>query len=80
MNNLLQQIRAELTQLANKEIEQSAHRFFKEGIKLYGIKTPVVRALSKKYYQLVKHESKETIFAYCNEFWNIYLCTVNSIY
>jgi 3-methyladenine DNA glycosylase AlkD len=67
--NIIQQIRTELKQLANKEIEQSAHRFFKEGIQLYGIKTPVVRSLSKKYYQLVKHENKEIIFAYCNEFW-----------
>lgn len=66
---LLNDIRAELKSLGNKETEQSAQRFFKEGIQLYGIKTPIVRALSKKYYQLLKKESKETIFSYCNEFW-----------
>ena len=67
--NILQQIREELTQLADKETQASAHRFFKEGIELYGIKTATVRALSKKYYQLVKKEPKEIILGYCTEFW-----------
>jgi len=67
--DLIQDIRTELKALANDQTKAAAQRYFKEGIQLYGIKTPVVRALSKKYYQLVKQESKEIIFQYCQEFW-----------
>lgn len=66
---ILQLIRTELAQLADEQVKAGAQRYFKEGIQLYGIKTPVVRALSKKYYSFVKQESKENILHYCTEFW-----------
>jgi len=69
MNNLLDQLRADLNANADEHTKQTAHHFFKEEIKVYGIKTAVVQKIAKKYWQQVKNKSKQEIFALCVELY-----------
>ncbi len=67
---ILKQIRAELTRVADEGVKKSSQQFFKESIKAYGIKTPVVRAIAKTELTELKIEGKERIFSLCEELWS----------
>lgn len=69
MSSILIHLRKELQALADAKTKASAQKFFKEPIKAYGIKSPIVKALAKNTLKEVKNESKATIFAYCEELW-----------
>lgn len=69
MNDLIKQVKQELLRLADESLQQSGQRFFKEKVKAYGIKMPLVKAIAKKARQELKTESKETIFGLCEELW-----------
>ena len=45
----------------------SAHRYFKEEIRVYGVKTAVVGRIAKKYFADIKHLDKDEIFALCEK-------------
>lgn len=66
-NKILFTLREELKQNSEQKIKDSAKRFFKEEVKFYGIKTPVVIKIAKKYFQEIKNWEKEKIFALCEE-------------
>jgi 3-methyladenine DNA glycosylase AlkD len=59
---ILAAIREELKKNVDEKTKDSAHRFFKEEVKLYGIKTAVVKNISKKYFREIKDNKKEDIF------------------
>ena len=61
---IIQSIRKELKNIASEEVRNIASRFFKSGeiAKVYGVKSPVVRSIGKKYLQQIKLLSKENIF------------------
>jgi 3-methyladenine DNA glycosylase AlkD len=67
MNNLLAQIRADLTAEADEKTKQSAKHFFKEDIKLYGVKTVTVGKIAQKYWPTVKTYCKPELFGLCEE-------------
>lgn len=47
----------------------TAQKFFKEKIKLHGVKVPIVHKISKELFTSVKNSTKEEIFTICEEFW-----------
>ncbi|KKT68036.1 MAG: hypothetical protein UW63_C0089G0007 [Candidatus Uhrbacteria bacterium GW2011_GWF2_44_350] len=53
MNNfeILKKLRVELKAGIDRKIKKDNQRFFKEKILCYGVRTPLVRRLSKKYFQ-----------------------------
>lgn len=63
----LQKLRSELQKNSDEKIKEGSKRFFKEKIKVYGIKTSVVIQISKKYYSEVKNKTKKEIFELCEE-------------
>jgi len=67
MKNILTKIRVELKANSDKEIKVSAQRFFKEGIKLYGMKNAVADKIAKKHWPDIKRLSKKKIFLLCEE-------------
>jgi len=69
MDPVIVRIRQELNGLADEETRTTSQRFFKEEITCYGIKTPVVTALAKKYWKEIKNREKEEIFALCEELY-----------
>jgi len=69
MNNILAQIRDELKDNTDQQIQKSFQRFFKGHVKYYGVKTEVVGKIAKKYWIQVKTLDKQTIFKLCEEFF-----------
>lgn len=69
MITLIEQIRQELIQSTDEGTRASEHRYFKEAIKLYGVKYTVVGAIGKKYLDIIKEKPKGEIFDLCDELW-----------
>jgi len=69
MDPVIVRIRQELESLADEKTRTTSQRFFKEEISCYGIKTPVVTALAKKYWKEIKGREKKEIFALCEELY-----------
>ena len=69
MDSVLSRIRNDLNSIADRDIQRSSRRFFKEEIKCYGIKTATGIALAKKYWKEVKDRDKEEIFHLCEDLY-----------
>jgi len=69
MNQVINQIRLELKQAADETIRQSGERFFKETVKMYGMKTATVIKMSKKYFKEVEKSGRKQIFNLCEQMW-----------
>lgn len=67
MNPLIEQICAELVASSDEKTRQSSRRFFKEEIRIHGVKSGPVSSICKDYLKLVKENSKEEIFGLCEE-------------
>ena len=68
--NILCDLRKELKENIDKHTKETAQHFFKEKIKVYGIKTAIVGKISKKYYTKIKDLNKEEIFLLCDELFS----------
>jgi len=66
---ILNEIRKELKQNIDKPYKKSIKRFFKEGqeINFLGVKTPIVRKISKKYFSEIEGKRKKEIFELCEK-------------
>ena len=67
---LLSLIRSELKDTADDKTKESCKRFFKEEIRLYGVKSAMVSRIIKKYHTEIKGKEKKEIFALCEELWS----------
>src|SRR5664279_5792296 len=69
MSEIINKIREELIQNADEKTKSSGERFFKEEIKLYGLKSADVSRISKEHYKDISDKSKSHIFSLCYELW-----------
>ncbi len=69
MKGILDRIREELQQEADEKTRQSGLRFFKEPVRLYGIKSAAVETLGKRYLKELHGRSKVEILQLCEELW-----------
>jgi 3-methyladenine DNA glycosylase AlkD len=69
MNPILLQIRKDLKAATDQKTQKSFQRFFKEQIKVYGVKTEIVGKIAKKYWPRTKTFDKQTIFELCEELY-----------
>lgn len=69
MNKILEELRQELILNADEKTRLSGERYFKEEVKMYGIKSAVVIKISKDRYKLYKDKSKSQIFSLSEELW-----------
>ncbi len=67
MNRLLSSIRKELKENVDLKYKKTSHGFYKEEIKLHGVRSVFTKKISQKYFQENKHFSKEEIFNICEE-------------
>ncbi len=65
MDTTIPSIRKELRQHSNKDTRIAGQKFFKEKIKLYGVKTPLVRKIAAQCFKTIKEKNKPEIFALC---------------
>ncbi len=68
-NDIITKVRQALKDNVDEKTLQTGERFFKEEVKLYGVKVPTVNKISKDYYAEIKDKSKSEIFALCEELW-----------
>jgi 3-methyladenine DNA glycosylase AlkD len=66
-DKILQDVRKELRDNASEQHRQSIQRFFKKEVKLLGVKTPVFRKITKKYFPAIQDRPKQEIFSLCEE-------------
>ena len=58
-----------MIQNADEKTKSSAERYFKEDVKLYGLKSADISRISKEHYNAVEDKSKLHIFVLCDELW-----------
>lgn len=66
---LIHQLQQSLREHGDGSVRVSSQRFFKEGVRCYGLKTAAVRQIAKESYHRIHHHSKEEIFGLCEELW-----------
>jgi 3-methyladenine DNA glycosylase AlkD len=69
MENIITKIRAELKSNSDAKTRAVSQNYFKEEIKSYGVKTPVVNNISKDYYRRINGLTKSQIFDFCESLW-----------
>jgi len=69
MNSIVTDIRKALSRLADEKTKLSGERFFKEPVKLYGIKAADVKTVSNDYFKKIDKKSKDVVFTICEELW-----------
>jgi 3-methyladenine DNA glycosylase AlkD len=69
MKTTLIRLRDALKALADPLVAERSKRFFKEPVKMYGIKTPEVTQLAKAWFRDIKDRPKAEIFALCDALW-----------
>jgi 3-methyladenine DNA glycosylase AlkD len=69
MSDIISRLRKELKQNSDEEIKKSGQRFFKEDVKMYGMKTTVGTKIGKEYFTIIKDKTKKEIFELCEELW-----------
>jgi 3-methyladenine DNA glycosylase AlkD len=67
MDSILEDLRKELADNKEEHINNTAQRFFKEKIKVRGVKTAIVRKISRKYFNQVTKLSKDQIYSLCED-------------
>jgi len=69
VQDIIRRIRAELEQAANEETRRSGERFFREAVRLHGVKSALVERIAKEHYQEIRHLSKSEIWPLCEALW-----------
>ncbi len=66
---IITEVRQALRDSADEKTLASSDRFFKEEVKVYGVRVPVVSQIAKLAFAKIKHLSKQDIFELCEELW-----------
>jgi len=69
MNKIIEAVRLELINNADEKTRLAGERFFKESVRMYGLKSADVSRISKLFYKDIEDKSKTNIFSLCNELW-----------
>jgi len=66
ISSIITAIRADLGRQADQGTKETAQRFFKEEVKLYGVRSAAVRNAANEYFSKIKDENKLAIFSLCD--------------
>ncbi len=69
MENILSEIRQTLKDSIDEKTQSNSQNFFKEKIKFYGVKVPLVNKISKESFAIIQNKPKKFIFGLCSELW-----------
>jgi 3-methyladenine DNA glycosylase AlkD len=70
MTKIIDEIRNNLKENTDEKTRESGKTFFKEQVKLYGVKTATVEKLGSTSFKAIsKDKGKTEIFALCDELW-----------
>lgn len=66
-DEIIHEIRKDLLDMVDEEYKEGVQNFFNDEIDNYGIRTPEVRKLAKKYFKDIQDRSKDEIFDICED-------------
>jgi 3-methyladenine DNA glycosylase AlkD len=69
MSKIVEEIRNDLIKNSDEKTRISGERFFKEPVKLHGLKSAVTERIGKEYFNKLKGKVKSEIFELCEELW-----------
>lgn len=61
--------KAELRKHVDQKFQEGAFRFFKEDVKVLGVRSPYVKQVASKFWPEIKKLPKDEIFQICEELW-----------
>lgn len=70
MSKVIEDIRKDLIRNADEKTKKSGETFFKEEIRMYGVKSVLTSSISKEHFKKLPDRSKPVIFGYCDELWS----------
>ncbi len=69
MNDIIARIREELTSKSDEKSRVSGERFFREEIRLYGMKASTLRQIAVNGWNEIKYLPSNEVYMLCEEFW-----------
>jgi 3-methyladenine DNA glycosylase AlkD len=69
MDQIILKIRQKLTAYSDPGIKKSSESFFKEGVKIYGLRNAAVHSMSRELFRELPDRTKENVFTLCEELW-----------
>ena len=69
MADAIDLLREQLREHADDQTKASLQRFFKEEVRLYGVRSADVGKISKRVYKIVESKPKTEIFDLCEQLW-----------
>jgi 3-methyladenine DNA glycosylase AlkD len=67
MERIIEKIREELKKNADEKTRIQGERFFREDVKLYGLKSTLVNQIGNEFYKTLPDRSKNAVFGLCEE-------------
>jgi len=64
---MFKEIQNKLLKISNPQVAESGKRFFKEQIKIRGVKTPEVQKLAREYFSQIDIMEKSEVFNLCED-------------
>ncbi len=69
MEEIIENVRRQLRENGDEKARENGQRFFKEAVRMYGMKTTVATNIAKQAFAAIKSRPKEEIFSMCEELW-----------
>lgn len=69
METIIKKIRTELKKNADEKTRVQGEKFFREDVKIWGLKSAQTVQISKEFYKTLPDKSKSLVFKYCDELW-----------
>ena len=69
MKNIIDEIKAEIEKNADEKTRLSGERFFKEPVKLHGLKSAQINLIARDFYIKLPDRSKSHVLDLCDELW-----------
>ncbi|HOS72332.1 MAG TPA: DNA alkylation repair protein [Bacteroidales bacterium] len=69
MDTIIEDLRFELKHNADEKTRISGERFFREEVKIHGLKSALVSSIGREYFKKLPEKNKETVFGLCEELW-----------
>jgi 3-methyladenine DNA glycosylase AlkD len=65
MNRIIEELRSDLVRYSDPEHRKTGERFFREEVRIYGVKGPVIHKLTASHFKNMPDHGKETVFGIC---------------
>ncbi len=66
-NNILKTIRETLINSSDSKTKKNGPKFFKEKVKIYGVKVSLVTKISKEFFEFIRNCKKDEIYFLCEQ-------------